>query len=197
MRLSADPFKLIKMSPAELHEAVVERRAVIRAHRDAKMDDRCWLDDYVVWDMVEGSPPDITAPPTFREGMRRCREFYHYRRADKADAVPGGSAAADDSDLADLQQPQLANALGALQNAIKAHRDVNIKERPRNLDDDRALYAALPEKVAADFRLPEEQDFLGEGRAPHAGCPSFWRSHEGCTGEHDMHSWGPCHGNKK
>lgn len=194
MRLSADPFKLVKMSPDELREAIVERRAVIRAHRDAKMDDRCWLDDYTVWDMVEGSPPDISSPPSYKDSMRRCREFYHNRRADKADTPAGGNTPGDDSDLVKLQQSQLAKELGALQNAIKMHRDV--KDRSRTLDDDRALYAALPEKTGADFRLPPEQDFLGEARAPKAGCPSFWRSHENCAGEHDMHLWGPCHGEK-
>jgi hypothetical protein len=191
LRLSADPFKLAKMSPDELREAIVERRAVIRAHRDAKMDDRCWLDDYLVWDMVEGSPADISAPPPFGEAMQRCREFYRYRRAETADPLPEESSPpGEDIDLAAMAQPELAKALTALQAAIKAHRDM--KDRPRNLEDDRALYAALPEKLAADFRLPPEDEFLGEAKAPHAGCPSFWRSHEKCPGKHDMHRWGPC-----
>ncbi|MEZ0224701.1 MAG: hypothetical protein ACAH83_09125 [Alphaproteobacteria bacterium] len=193
MRLSADPFKLVKMSPDELREAIANRRAVIRAHRDAKLDDRCWLDDYLVWDMVEGSPPDISAPPPYAEAMQRCRDYYQHRRSETFDAADsaGGS---DDKDLSAMEQAKLAKALGALQAAIKAHRDV--KDRPRNLDDDRALYAALPEKIAADFRLPPEPDFLGEAKAPRAGCPSFWRSHEKCTAKHDMHRWGPCGGEK-
>jgi hypothetical protein len=191
MRLSADPFKLVKMSPDELREAIVERRAAIRAHRNAKLDDRCWLDDYAVWDMAEGSPADITAPLLFEEGMSRCREYYLYRRSDKAPESAATATVIHDNDLEPLTQPQLAKALIALQDAIKSHRD--IKDRPRNLDDDRALYDALPEKIQADFRLPPEPDFLGEAKAPHAGCPSFWRSHAKCpVGKHNMHKWGPC-----
>jgi hypothetical protein len=197
LRLSTDPFKLVKMSPDELREAIADRRAVIRAHRDAKMDERCWLDDYLVWDMADGSPPDISGPPPFDEAMQRCRDFYHHRRAETAEPLPDGNSASTagmNDDLPNMPQAQLAKALTALQAAIKAHRDV--KDRPRNLNDDRALYAALPEQVAADFRLPPEPDFLGEAKAPHAGCPSFWRSHEKCSGKHDMHGWGPCGGEK-
>lgn len=193
MRLSADPFKLAKMSPDELREAIAERRAIIRAHRDAKMDDRCWLDDYLVWDMVEGPPADISAPPPMEEAMQRCREFYKHRRAKAADSPAAGSTTTADwnDDLPGLTQPLLAKELWALQAAIKTHCDV--KDRARGVDDDRALYAALPEKMGADFRLPPEQDFLGEAKAPHAGCPSFWRSHAACPSQrHDMHRWGPC-----
>lgn len=57
-------------------------------------------------------------------------------------------------------------------NAIRAHRDAR--------GDDRLPYAVLPEKIPCDFRLPPEAEFLGEAIAPHAGRPSFWRSHSAC-----------------
>jgi hypothetical protein len=43
------------------------------------------------------------------------------------------------------------------------------------------LYALLPERLPADTRLPPRPEFLGEKKAPHAGCPSYVRSHAGCS----------------
>jgi hypothetical protein len=193
MRLSGDRHKLVKMAAGELAEAIAERRAVIRAHRDAKGDDRCWIDDLAVWRMVDGLPADAATLPSFDEGMRRCAEFYRNRRAEAADVGDAAIASGADADIPGMAHADLVKCLTALQSAIRAHFDV--KDRPRTLDDDRTLYAVLPEKVAPDFRLPPEGDFLGEGKAPHAGCPSFWRSHSGCTAErHNLHCWGPCKG---
>lgn len=192
MRLSADPHKLSKMAPGELQDAILERRAAIRAHRDARGDDRCWLDDHAVWAHVDAAPADLTVPPGFEEAMRRCREFYRHRRADAPDAPAASAPRGDsDADLERMTQAGLAACLVDLQAAIRAH--ANIRDRPRTLADDRALYAVLPDKIPADFRLPPENDFLGEGKAPRAGCPSFWRSHAACPGaKHDLHKWGPC-----
>ena len=37
------------------------------------------------------------------------------------------------------------------------------------------------------------EEFIGEAKAPHAGCPAFWRSHANCPVErHNLHRWGPC-----
>lgn len=65
-------------------------------------------------------------------------------------------------------------------------------DTPGTADDDRALYAILPEKMPADLRLPPEDHFLGETKSPDAGCPAFWRSHDGCGPECNLHQWGPC-----
>jgi hypothetical protein len=89
-----------------------------------------------------------------------------------------------------MTREELALEHARLGAAILRHRD--IADRPRTADDDRALYAVLPEKLPADFRLPPEDEFLGEAKAPHAGCPSFWRSHAACPAAHDLHRWGPC-----
>jgi hypothetical protein len=193
MKLSGDPVKLARMAADELKEAILERRAAIRKHRDAKGDDRCWLDDYFVWDLLDYSPR-IEALPSFDEGMSRCCAFYTNRRADAPDLTPSDAIADPkkwDADIAPMTQPQLAKELARIQEAIRRHRDV--KDRPRCLDDDRTLYAVLPEKLPADFRLPPENEFIGEDKAPHAGCPSFWRSHANCTAKrHNLHQWGPC-----
>ncbi len=78
-----------------------------------------------------------------------------------------------------------------LEDGLRIHRDIS--GRPRTIEDDRVLYSVLPEKIPADFRLPPRSEFLGEVRSPHAGCPAFWRSHNGCSAtRHDLHQWGPC-----
>jgi len=186
------------MAAEDLRRAIVNTRNAIRAHRDAKGDDRCWLDDYLVWECIKGSFQSPLQPPLFEQGMDMCRAFYKLRNSSKAD-VPPPEAIHDktqwDADLNDMDDVQLTEELALLQSAIRAHRDAGGK--PLTIEDDRALYAVLPEKLPADFRLPPEQDFLGEAKAPHAGCPSFWRSHEGCkTKRHDLHKWGPCRGDE-
>lgn len=165
-------------------------REAIRAHRDARGDDRCWLDDYVVWAKLADTPPEPENPPPYEEAMKNCRDYFNLRRGDKAPAnvrMPENP----DGDLENMPPEELARETEKLRAAIRAHRDIT--GRPRTIEDDRALYAALPEKTEADFRLPPEPDFLGERKAPHAGCPSFWRSHGNCPARrHDLHRWGPC-----
>ena len=194
MRLPHDVEALaaLGLPKAGLMTAIRERRKAIRSHRDQKGDDRCWLDDCLVWAMLADSPSE---PPmlSFEEGMCLCREFYSFRRAEAADPV-GQDALTDprlwDRDLFPMDQAGLLAELRRIQQAIFMHR--NIVHRHRTLEDDRDLYGVLPEKVPADFRLPPEPDFLGEAAAPHAGCPSFWRSHASCQGPCDLHAWGPC-----
>jgi hypothetical protein len=162
----------------------------IRYHRNQKGDDRCWLDDYSVWELLPDSPP----MPSFslEEGMRNCRAFWAFRRAEFPDIMPPDATLDSnlwDDDLTKMSAEELAEEFIRLCRAIRGHRDVN--GRPRTTSDDRALYAVLPEKVPADFRLPPEEEFLGEAKAPNAGCPAFWRSHAGCA-QCNLHRWGPC-----
>ncbi len=174
-------------------EKIKEIRAAIRSHRDARGDDRCWLDDYHVWNAVgEGyfAPPDFPDPV---KGMEQCRAYYRFRQASTPEPAPDSviNPVHWDDDLAAMDESGLVSELDRLRRAVAQHRDIT--DRPRTIDDDRALYAALPETAACDFRLPPEPDFLGEAKAPHAGCPSFWRSHSNCPAPcHDIHVWGPC-----
>jgi hypothetical protein len=169
-------------------------RAAIRYHRDQKGDDRCWIDDNKLWALLPDSPPDLVGLPSFDEMMKRCSDFFQYRRAEAPDPVPADAAldaSTWDSDCEAMSTTELQHELQRTQDAIRTHRDVAGRER--TLEDDRKLYLVLPEQLAADFRLPSKEDFLGETRAPHAGCPSFWRSHQQCScHEHDVHRWGPC-----
>lgn len=167
-------------------------RAGIRLHRDQRGDDRCWLDDWRLWKLLPETVLDDTRVPA--DATARCEAFYRHRRADVADPVPADAIidpARWDDDLAGADGATLNVELARLRGAIADHRDV--EDRERTLDDDRALYAVLPEKIPADFRLPPEPEFLGEARAPTAGCPAFLRSHGTCPGTcHNLHRWGPC-----
>lgn len=175
-------------------ENIKTLRDSIRYHRDQKGDDRCWVDDYRLWALLPDTPPKPTALPPFPEMMKRCGAFYRYRRADTPDTIPADAVQNPiewDKDIESMTQVELEGELLRLQAAVRVHRD--IQDRERTLEDDRELYRALPEMLTADFRLPPEPDFLGEARAPKAGCPSFWRSHQDCATEtHDIHRWGPC-----
>ncbi|HYD16853.1 MAG TPA: hypothetical protein VEF76_00065 [Patescibacteria group bacterium] len=173
---------------------IITVRHAIRRHRDAKGDDRCWLDDYFVWALIPGSFAVPTAVPPMEEAMDMCRGFYKRRRADTADEQ-SPDAVTDpqqwDKDLEAMDDAALQAELARIRAAVRTHRDAACAAL--TLDDDRALYRVLPEKVAADFRLPPESVFLGEAGAPKAGCPAFWRSHAHCrVKRHNLPQWGPC-----
>lgn len=194
MRLPSHPRLLARLSSFEIKKAILERRQVIREHRDQLGDNRCWLDDYLVWDMLDDSPSLPLDLPTFINGMIECEKFYNFRRADNKDQPPPQAnfdPALWDKDLDDMTPTLLWFELAKTQRRIRHHRD--IFGRNRSIDDDRELYNVLPEKIPADFRLPPREEFLGEARSPTAGCPAFWRSHQQCAARsHNLHCWGPC-----
>jgi hypothetical protein len=166
-------------------------RGRIREHRDQKGDDRCWLDDYGVWEMLPDSPPMPRL--SLEDGMKCCNEFWAFRRTNFPDPVPSDAILDPnfwDDDLIEMSAEELAEEFVRLCRAVRAHRDV--AGRPRTISDDQALYTVLPEKIPADFRLPPEEEFLGEAKSPNAGCPAFWRSHKNCLAECNLHKWGPC-----
>jgi hypothetical protein len=172
-------------------EKIKELREAIRYPRDQKGDDRCWVDDYLVWS-AHPKTRQLLHLPTYEEGMGRCRAFHKYRNATAPDPIPADAildpAKWDDDNLT-LDEDGLRNELHKLENAIEKH--CHIPYRERTADDDRELYSVLPEKIPADFRLPCEEDFLGTTKTD-AGCPQFWKSHSNCPGEHNLHQWGPC-----
>lgn len=181
------------MNPEELRGSILTMRQAIRRHRDTKGDDRCWLDDFLVWKILSDSPDDLTVLPAYEDAMSACRSFFELRRSSELDPVPVDAivdSAHWDEDLVNASEEQLGLILAMLSAAIRVHRD--IKERPRTIEDDRKLYAVLPEKLPADFRLPTEGAFLGT-EVEGAGCPNFWKSHGCCPcTTHNLHAWGPC-----
>jgi hypothetical protein len=197
MRLVTSLIMFNWLSGLELKDAILERRNAIRGHRDARGDDRCWLDDYLVWELVDGMPDLADCHMTREAGMRSCRDFYEFRRADLPDPVPRDAIRDPklwDEDLKILSRPRLLDELLRLHRAIEAH----ALEARLTVAEDRALYAILPEKLAADFRLPARQKFLvpvtpeSGCPAPRYGCPQFWDSHAACGAKCNLHQWGPC-----
>jgi len=188
--------KALGLTADELKEAILIRRKAIRYHRDQKGDDRCHLDDLAVWVLaVLDFEIWVRLPENM---MSLCIEFYKYRRCDQADPVPKDAILNPDlwdNDLEVMTKNELVAELCKIQMAILTHYFM-LKGKHRSYHDDRRLYAVLPEKMPVDFRLPSKKTFLGEGLAPHAGCPSYIRSHENCAGtvEHpcNLLAWGPC-----
>jgi len=180
--------------------AIIERRWTIRdSHRDQKGDDRCWVDDYFIYEFLDDSPCMPTTMIPVEVAMNECKLFYEHRRADIPDSVPHDAIldpAEWDRDLDGKDWEHHLNTLVALQKAALRFRNIRLVEkRAITIDDDRALYSILPEKIPADFCLPSEEEFLGEALAPRAGCPAFWRGHltlcaAGC--KHNFHKKGPC-----
>lgn len=185
--------KLIELNLTrfQLQEALIERRNVIGYHRDQKGDDRCWLDDHLVHEML-GDTPALKVPQTFEGRMAKCEQFYLLRSvpdADKQEFDIWRWWYKHNWDLYFKSRRTLFYELFRLQAAIVKHRDT---KRPRTVSDDRELYAAIPGKMVADFRLPPEHEFLGMAKAPNAGCPAFWNSHRDCREKCNFHQWGPC-----
>ncbi|MBI2102771.1 hypothetical protein HYT55_02950 [Candidatus Woesearchaeota archaeon] len=173
-----------------MKERIVRLRNAIRYHRDQKGDDRCWLDDRLVWEIFSGEK--VNTLPSYEEGMRKCRAYFTLRSADHQDQTPEDVILDKerwDEDVMMMDGQQLEQELRRLESAIQTFYSVTDSER--TIDDDRKLYGVLPEKIPADFRLPSEKDFLGLG-SEKKGCPQFWRSHMHCQGKHNIHQWGPC-----
>ena len=177
----------------QLKSKIVIMRNVIREHRDQKGDDRYWVDDYLIWELLKDSPKKNKSLLVYQESMKKCTEFFKYRNSKEKDATLKNAILDKehwDDDLKSMNYKQLNQENSKLEEHIRNHRDIN--NRVRTIEDDRILYQALPENLSADFRLPSEEEFLGVVKND-AGCPNFWRSHSYCKKEtHNLHEWSPC-----
>jgi hypothetical protein len=168
---------------------IIEARTVIREHRDAKGDDRCWITDYLVWGLLKYSPRLLQI--TKDEGMRLCELFYRHRRSETLDPIPIDAILDPtrwDDDLINNRGLELLEKQDQLVQYISEHCHII---GPRTIEHDRKLYSVLPEKLPADFRLPPREEFLGTAKDG-AGCPNFWDSHTKCGLVCNLHQWGPC-----
>lgn len=192
----SETLTALKLTKGKLRLAIIARRKAIRKHRDQLGDNRCWLDDYWLYVFLDDSPPAPISIKAIDDALERCKKFFVFRRDDTPDPIPP-NAITDrrhwDTYLKRMSRAKLLLELKWIQRAIKTHRDIEeTEQRPRNIYDDRRLYSVLPERIPADFRLPPREEFIGEVRAPHAGCPAFIRSHASCKGTCNIHAWGPC-----
>lgn len=67
-----------RVKPEDLHVRIRELEDAIRAHRDARGDDRCWLDDETLYRVL----PEGYQPPSRDTAVEldRCRQFIACRR---------------------------------------------------------------------------------------------------------------------
>lgn len=174
-----------------LKQSIINLRVAIRKHRDQKGDDRCWVDDYWLYDLLPGNKKRLPSHIAYEEGMQCCIDFFEHRKSEPVYVQQEKTMIPEykDDDLDVMNNRELTLELARLRHAIKQHMHIS---RKKTLQDDKLLYFVLPEKVPADFRLPNRQEFI-EGVKSGCGCPNFWKSHEQCSGEHNYHAWGPCH----
>lgn len=175
-----------------VYAQILEMRKGIRYARDQKGDDRCWLDDYKVTNALPATKR-LVVFPTYDEGMKKCQYFFKNRNANSPDPTPANAILDPlewDSDLVRMSSESLWEEYTKLEKGIIKFDSIPIEKR--TIEHDRELYSLLPEKIPADFRLPCERDFLEVREGATAGCPQFWKSHENCSGEHNIHQWGPC-----
>ena len=187
-----DPALLSHLNRNGMITAIRKRRQVVRVHRDATGDDRCWVTDYLIWEMLNDTFRIPVLQLSLEQKMARCILFYEHRRADMPDPVPEDAITDPlkwDNDLWKMMPDELFAKLICIQEAIRCHR--NVIGRPRTIEDDRKLYSVLPEKIPADFHLPPEKEFIGRA-LQNAGCPNFWDSHAHCNYLCNLHQWGPC-----
>jgi hypothetical protein len=185
-------------NPELLYKRIQAIRAAIRYDRDQRLDDRCHLDIYRIFVFVGVRTPH-KLPPT-PEMLDRCRLYFEKtQRPDDPRPIPAGAildAARWDSDLQEHRSDAAWLLRELLRIGIVVMRIYVIWRRRQphylNWQDYHRLYALLPERIPADTRLPSRSAFLGNKRAPHAGCPSYVRSHAQCdaTRRCALTTWG-------
>lgn len=152
-------------------------RRIIRWHRDQSGDDRCWLDDYQVYEMVLGLPAlNVLFPPDQRLSL--CRQYHRDRSSPELPCPsPRRKNCPRDYELRHCTAARLAEELEIIRAQVQAHHDLG--DGQRTAADDRALYAILPDGIAADQRLPAEAEFL-------PSCEKFFDSR---TTPPKLHEW--------
>lgn len=185
---------------ALLAYAIYRAREVIRYHRDQRGDDRCWLDDLVLWARIGVERPRKL--PGRREMERQCALFFVLRQRPGEPRHPRRGAIRDparwNDDLArhGYHRRWLAREASRILAGIMRHY-VDSLARPLTWRDDERLYALLPEGLWPDTRLGPESQFLrseGLRRGEQKSCPRYWKSHQGCPASKGctLTQWGPC-----
>ncbi len=178
---------------------ILKMRTALRYERDQLGDNRCWLDLGLIF-AAAGMRPDLVKLPQ-RERMQKLCRFFHQNTQRPGDPQPLRPDAitdpahwdddlvahAHDRDYLETQEYVLVAAIRRLYHRNRRTRGYQVTYA----DYDR-VYMTLPEKLHADTRLPPVEEFLGEAKAPHAGCPAFWASHQRCDPGKDcnVHVWG-------
>lgn len=166
----------------KLRTEILKLRNGIRTHRDQIGDDRCWLDDSLLYGLLSDTPPGPVELPSWEVMEEKCLRFFNNRQCGDcphptpSDAVQNRSEW--DRDLARMDKVALNRELLHLKRGICAHRDIS--EERRKFFDDECLYALLPEKLPANTRL------TGEAFMP--SCRRFWQTRQGQNPQ-KLHEW--------
>ncbi len=156
-----------RRSPSELVEFIIKLRNDIRWHRSQRGHDRCWLDDLKVYsNLPEYKNPYERELCGREEFLQRCGEFWE-RRQVPHERVTKELARKNwrrDSDLSSMDAKQLSDELARLRTGVRMHRE---RGDAKTWQDDRRLYALLPDETNAITTLPERERFL-------RGCKRFF-----------------------
>ena len=176
-----------------IKERIISLRSAIRYARDQTGDDRCWLDYWIGYRLLDDTDTTKLTLPNADRSMEICTAFYKFRRQQES-RIPKRILPLQkwDEDLEEKSEPALQITLNELERKWRKHRDTPAEKL--TMREDISLYKLLPEhgKVPVDFTLPPREEFLGTVKDC-AGCPNFWKSHANCqTQKHNPHAWGPC-----
>jgi hypothetical protein len=147
--------KLGTLSLTHLKQEILDFRKDLRYHRDQLGDDRCWVDDSLLYEHLPEKKGIITRLPKWDKMAVECSRFQRMRGSGKHTGIGFKEVNYNlfDSDLDKMDSTAMIRELMVLRVAVRKHRDLGPK---KTLEDDAELYALLPEKIPADFWLPPE-----------------------------------------
>lgn len=130
-------------------------RNIIRWHRDQKGDNRCWLDDWRVYEVVLGiKPPNL---PAYSTCLILCEQYHHQRSALTPPNTSQLIIKDWDADLQSFSEQRLIAERAQLLLAVNFHRNFN--DGRRLAADDLRLYSVLHDGILLDQHLPPWEEF--------------------------------------
>ncbi len=162
----------------QLQGEIIKLRNVIRYHRDQKGDDRCWLDDELLYESLPETADKAQLLPSKEVFMEKCARFHSRRQAPERP-----KQASQDPDqpteqaLKGMNEDELKKEIARLIQAIRLHR--NIGDNKRSWQDDIRLYRILNENTNYDTTLPDQKTFL-------TSCNRFFSTRRNPP---DLHNW--------
>jgi hypothetical protein len=169
------------MDASKLRDEVLKLRDAIRLHRDQRGDDRCWLDDVLLYKALPETVHSLTQLQPRDEFMLACEKFWCTRQCPAEPAYAGQQTerrAYADDDLAGKGLGALLGEAMHLRTGIRSHRD---KGDARSWRDDATLYRLLPEKDPGITALPPKPVLLGN-------CQRYWQTRQSQHPQ-KLHEW--------
>jgi len=151
---------------SKLQIEIIKLRSIIRYHRDQEGDDRCWLDDELLYESLPETANISPSLPSKEFFMDKCTRFHskrqdpnQKRKANKPSQIPMDEDVRTlDEDVKNMSEEEQNKEIARLKQAIRLHR--NIGDNQRSWQDDKRLYQALNENSIYDTTLPDQDKFL-------------------------------------